>query len=161
MNERCAEMAFKARHCAGLTRECASEILGIAPRTLAYYEGGRDIPDEIIAKMVMAYKSPELGYHYLSNDLETGRLILPRLEAAGISSSALRLRVVMRRATAVIELIEEICQDDVITADEGEPFQRCAAPIKELAAACMGIGLWALKKPVGRPTQQARDSKRD
>lgn len=161
MNERCAEMAFKARHCAGLTRECASEILGIAPRTLAYYEGGRDIPDEIIARMVMAYKSPELGYHYLSNDLKTGRLILPPLEAAGISSSALRLRVVMRRATAVIELIEEICQDDVITADEGEPFRRCAAPIKELAAACMGIGLWALKKPVGRPTQQARDSKRD
>ena len=155
MNERCADLAFKARHCAGLTREKAAELLGIAPRTLAYYEGGRDIPDEIIAKMVMAYKSPELGYHYLSNDLETGRIILPRLEAAGISSSALRLRVVMRKAAAVIELIEEICQDDVITADEDESFQKCAIPVKELAAACMGIGLLAIKKPVRRPTQQA------
>lgn len=149
MYERCAEIAFTARHSAGLTREKAAEILGIAPRTLAYYEGGRDIPDEIIAKMVQAYGSPELGYHYLSNDLQTGRMILPRIEAAGVSSSALRLRVVMRRVAAVIEIIEEICQDDVITTDEGEPFRRCASQIKELAAACISIGLIAIKKPTG------------
>ena len=122
MHERFAETLFRARQLAGMSREYAAEVLGISPRTLAYYESGRDVPDETVAEMVQAYGDPALGYRYLSGELETGKLILPPVPIAGVSSTALRLRVVMRRA-----------------ADP--TFDRCARLIKELEAACIGVTL--------------------
>lgn len=141
MNGRFAELAFEARHCAGLTVESASELLGIAPRTLIYYEGGRRVPDEIVVKMVEAYTSPELGYSWLSRELATGRLILPPIQAAGISSKALRLRLSLKHAAAIQEELEEICVDDIISAHEKKPLQEYVGKIRELAAACMNVSL--------------------
>ncbi len=141
MNIRFADAAHSARHCAGLTVETAAEILGIAPRTLAYYEAGRQVPDEIVAKMVGAYSAPELGYHWISRELCTGRLILPTIEAAGISSKALRLRLSFKHAAKVQGELEEICADDVISAHEKKPLGTCIGKIRELAAACMNISL--------------------
>lgn len=141
MNERFADLAFSARMSAGLTRESAAEILGISPRTLSYYESGRRIPDDVVAGMVRAYESPALGYRFLSSELGTGRIILPRVELAGVSSSALRLRVVMSRAERIESDLESICCDDKITADEQQTFTECLRHVMELAAACIGVSL--------------------
>lgn len=141
MNERFADVAFNARRCAGITTETAAEMLGIAPRTLTYYEAGRRVPDEIVARMVGAYAAPELGYHWLSKELCTGRLILPTIETAGISSKALRLRLSLKHAVKVQEELEEICADDEISAHEEKPLERCVGKIRDLAAACMNISL--------------------
>ena len=153
MNERFAEAAYNARRCAGFTAETASEMLGIAPRTLAYYEAGRQVPDEIVARMVKAYTSPELGYFWLSRELATGRLILPPIQAAGISSKALRLRLSLKHAAAIQEELEEICVDDIISAHEKKPLQEYVGKIRELAAACMNVSLlekflWRKEKTV-------------
>lgn len=141
MNERFADLAFAARMSAGLTKEFAAEMLGVSPRTLSYYESGRRIPDDVVAGMVRAYESPALGYRYLSGELETGRIILPPVPFAGVSSTALRLRVVMRRAADVEDALEAICYDDRITAEEQSTFDKCARLIKELEAACIGVTL--------------------
>lgn len=141
MHRRFADAAFDARKMAGLSVERAAECLSISPRTLNYYEAGRATPDEIVARMVGTYQSPELGYYWLSKELFTGRLILPEIDPAGISSKALRLRLSMRRAAAVQEELEEICADDAITANEKKPLARCIGKIRELAAACMNISL--------------------
>lgn len=141
MHERFAETLFRARQLAGMSREYAAEVLGISPRTLAYYESGRDVPDETVAEMVQAYGDPALGYRYLSGELETGKLILPPVPIAGVSSTALRLRVVMRRAADVEDALEAICYDDIITTEEAPTFDRCARLIKELEAACIGVTL--------------------
>ena len=153
MKGRFAEAAYNARHCAGFTAEAAAELLDIAPRTLAYYEAGRQVPDIIVAKMVSAYESPELGYHWLSKELYTGRLILPTIEAAGISLKALRLRLSLKHAAKVQEELEEICADDIISAHEEKPLERCVGKIRELAAACMNISL--LDKLVQRKEKAA------
>lgn len=141
MNERFADLAFAARMSAGLTKESAAEMLGVSPRTLSYYESGRKIPDDIVAGMVRAYESPALGYRFLSGELGTGRLLLPRVELAGVSSSALRLRVVMSRAERIESDLESICCDDKITADEQQVFSECLQHLMELAAACIGVSL--------------------
>ena len=57
MNGRFADVMFQARQCAGYTRERAAEMLNISPRTLTYYEAGRQVPDRIVAMMVDAYAS--------------------------------------------------------------------------------------------------------
>lgn len=152
MNQRFADEAFKARAIAGLTRERAAEILDISPRTLSYYESGRKIPDEIVAGMVRAYKSPALGYRFLSSELGTGRMILPQIERVGISSSALRLHVVMKRAEALEEDLDNICWDDRITAEEEETFRACMKRVMELAGACIGMTLIHAKSPAPEAT---------
>lgn len=141
MNRRFADVIFDARRCAGFTTETAAERLGIAPRTLAYYEAGRRVPDEVVARMVGAYESPDLGYYWLSKELCTGRLILPTVEAAGISSKVLRLRLSLKHAAKVQDELEEICADDVISAHEKKPMERCIEKMRGLAAACMNISL--------------------
>lgn len=149
MNTRFAEAAYNARRCAGFTAETAADLLGIATRTLSYYEAGRQVPDEVVARMVSTYEAPELGYHWLSQELYTGRLILPPIEAAGISSKALRLRLSLKHAAKVQEELEEICADDVIDEHEKKPLEKCVGKIRELAAACMNISLlekWILCK---------------
>lgn len=70
-----------------------------------------------------------------------GKLILPPVPIAGVSSTALRLRVVMRRAADVEDALEAICYDDIITTEEVPTFDRCARLIKELEAACIGVTL--------------------
>ena len=149
MNERFADLAFAARMSAGLTKESAAEMLGVSPRTLSYYESGRKIPDEVVAGMVRAYESPALGYHFLSSELGTGRILLPHVELAGVSSSALRLRVVMNRAEQFESDLESICYDDKITADEQQGFAECLQHLMELAAACIGVSLIKQKPQSG------------
>ena len=141
MNGRFADAAFDARKRAGMSVEKAAEYLSISPRTLNYYEAGRYTPDEVVAKMVGAYGSPELGYYWLSRELFTGRLILPAIDAAGISSKALRLRLSLRKAAAVQDELEEICADDTISANEKKPLAKCLGKIRDLAAACMNVSL--------------------
>lgn len=159
MTMRCAELAYMARNLAGFTRERAAELIDVAPRTLAYYEGGRSIPDDIIAAMVRAYKNPALGYHWLINELRTGRTLLPKVEAGGVSSTALRLRVVMQRAEQVEGELERICYDDRLTADEHQTLDSCTGAIMELAAACIGVALLNAKCPAPEATGAGQQPK--
>ena len=146
MNGRFADVLFRARQCAGFTRERASEQLNIAPRTLTYYEAGRQVPDRVVSDMVRIYGAPGLGYYYLSNELYTGRILLPRVNIVGISNGALRMRVSLRKAIEAQERLEDICSDDVITQDEEGPLLSCITTLQELAAACMGMEILGTKK---------------
>ena len=146
MNGRFADVMFQARQCAGYTRERAAEMLNISPRTLTYYEAGRQVPDRIVAMMVDAYAAPGAGYYYLSNELYTGRILLPRVNVIGISNGALRMRVSLRKAIEAQERLEDICSDDVITKDEETSLSSCVNALRDLAAACMGIEILSTKK---------------
>lgn len=146
MNGRFADILFQARQCAGFTREIASEQLNIAPRTLTYYEAGRQVPDRVVSDMVRIYGAPGLGYYYLSNELYTGRILLPRVNVIGISNGALRMRVSLRKAIEAQERLEDICSDDVITKDEETSLSSCVNALRDLAAACMGMEILSTKK---------------
>lgn len=78
MNKLFTDLLRKTRKCANLTVERASELLFLSPRALHYYEAGRrNIPDDVVARMVEIYRSPTLGYVWLSKELITGRILLP------------------------------------------------------------------------------------
>ncbi len=139
MNQRFAEVAFQARQRAGLTVEKAAELIGVSSRTVSYYESGRRVTDEIVARMVLSYNAPSLGYYYLSNELETGRLLLPQVIPAGVASKSIRLRVAMDCVRGLQEQLDNICLDDIIDDDERQALDANAGKYMELAAACMGI----------------------
>lgn len=147
MNKRFADLCYYARLSANMTVEKASELLEISPRTLNYYEAGRSIPDETVAKMVKIYNSPELGYMYLTQETATGRLIFTaQINTKGIASRALELNVALREVNKQREVIENICCDDVIADAEKKTFGECIRKLTKLAAACIGIKLFRQNK---------------
>lgn len=86
MQEHFSEVIRKARKCARLTVEMAAEKLFLSPRMLNYYEAGKwNVPDDVVARMVDIYETKEIGYRWLSRELQTGRLILPANPFSGIT----------------------------------------------------------------------------
>lgn len=147
MNKRFADLCYHARLSANMTVEKASELLEISPRTLNYYEAGRSIPDETVAKMVKIYNSPELGYMYLTQEMATGRLIFTaQINTRGIASRALELNVALREVNKQREVLEDICYDDIISDAEKKSFRDCIKNLTRLAAACVGIKLFRQNK---------------
>ena len=128
-----------ARRFACMSQEYASELLGISSRSLAYYEGGRQVPDGIVAKMCRIYGSPVLGYVYLSIISEVGRMILPRMTPAGISCSALALRASMKRAADLQTKIDEACRGDQAAQGEALDFGECLAAIDQLITSAFSL----------------------
>ncbi len=62
------------RNAANMTRENASEEIGVAERTLAKYESGEIIPDAgKVLKMSQVYKDLELTHWYCRNTCPIGR----------------------------------------------------------------------------------------
>lgn len=147
MNKRFADLCYMYRHRARLTLNQTSELLDIAPRTLSYYEAGRNVPDEIVAKMVQVYDAPEIGYMYLTQETATGRLIFTaQINTKGIASRALELNVALREVNKQREVLEDICYDDIISDAEKKTFGECIRKLTKLAAACIGIKLFRQNK---------------
>lgn len=150
MNRRCAESAYFARQDAGLTRERAAEIIDTSPRTLAYYESGRQIPDEIMARMVKAYNAPRLGYDYLQLS-KTGQIILPELEFASAEALFIHLAVIMRESKDVPYRLEKVYDKQRLEGvDDIDTLTECVHILKEISAACLGVMFMQTKNPQQR-----------
>ena len=147
MNRRCAESAHSARKKAGRTRERAAEIIDTSPRTLAYYEAGRQIPDDIMARMVKAYNAPRLGYDFLQLS-KTGQMILPELDEDSPASLIIHLAITMRESEDVSLKLEKVFDKQRLGIEEDmDTLTECVRMLKELSAACLGVMLMQTKNP--------------
>lgn len=80
MTEICVNPCQISRDNAGLTQADAAPELLIGVRTLSDYENGKTpVPADVIKRMQILYNDPFLGYRYISEILEIGRDLLPRL----------------------------------------------------------------------------------
>ena len=149
MKHRFANVCYYARKSAGLTIEQAAELINVSPRMLSYYEAGsKAVPDDKVAKMVQIYENRELGYIYLSERTCTGKLVLPQIQPAGISSRTLRLRIGLRQVAETQHILEDIAVDECISENERTSFQKCLMQIKSLASACICLGVFNSKKDI-------------
>ena len=79
MDKRCPNLYQRARLSTGLTQERAAEMLGLSPESLKQYEGGRRVPpDEVVARMVEAYRLPWLALEHSQATDTLG--VLPEVE---------------------------------------------------------------------------------
>lgn len=148
MNKRFGNLCYMYRHCANLTINQASELLDISPRTLSYYESGRNVPDDIVAKMVQIYNAPEIGYIYLAGT-DTGKIIFTEqinTNTKGIACRVLNLNTALREVNKQHDILENICCDDVIDDTEKKTFKECIKKLTKLAVACINIKLFRQKK---------------
>ena len=152
MHERFADMLFRARQNAGYSREKAAELLDSSVRSLSYYEAGRPVPDQLVARMVDLYHAPLLGYTYL-RQMKTGQLLLPPVESASAARSALRLRVGLDKAAKQQSCIEYICESNAIGETEEKTLLDCLPALQYLASACIGFWILCIEKAAANGTR--------
>jgi len=149
---------YEARRSAKMTQNTAAERVDLSPRTIASYEAGMTVPpDASMARMVMAYSAPWLGYLYLSTVSPTGQLLLPKVLPHGVASTAICLRLSLARVSQLIEEIDAICCDDIITQEERREFEKKITPkLRELTAACMAMQIVKIPETAGTASGKAR-----
>lgn len=132
----------RARKGAGFTQEQAAEALKISVRTYAKYEGGEILPcDDMVAAMMQVFDNPCLGYTYLSEESEVGRLILPKIgKLPGVAAGAMQYHIALAEASSDSMKLEKICCDDKIDAYEAVEIRPLIDKIFELAG--RGLTLW-------------------
>lgn len=132
----------RARKGAGFTQEQAAEALNVSVRTYAKYEGDEILPcDDMVAAMMQVFDNPCLGYTYLSQESEVGRLILPKIgKLPGVAAGAMQYHIALAEASSDSMKLEKICCDDKIDAYEALAIQPLIDKIFELAG--RGLTLW-------------------
>lgn len=147
MNNQFSYLLAAARKSAGYTQERAAERLNVATRTLAWYEQGRIPPDNIMAHMMRLYNNAALGYEYLSEISEVGRLILPELrEVTGVAAGTMQLHIAIKKAVSVYETLERVCCDDKIDPDEEDDYQQCWNELDMLMQDLVALKMCRAKK---------------
>lgn len=133
MNTDFTRTLILARKQAGFTQEQAAERLDLSRRGLAYYEEGRTPPDATVARMIKVYSSQYLGYMFLSLELETGRLILPKIvQRPGLASGIMSIHVSIEKAARMYGRLEEIVCDELIDDTEIADYDRCWHELDDL-----------------------------
>lgn len=129
-----------------MTQDYAAEMLGVSPRQLARYENLEVIPScEMVAKMVKLYDAKWLGYTYLKEYNNVGKMILPEVTFQDVGLGTLRF---FKDHTDIEELksemIDIVC-DGIIDEHEQEDWENIhKKEIRELVAA--GLSLLLLKE---------------
>lgn len=140
MKRYCENIYKSARRNAGLTQEQAAEQLYISVRSLAEYEAGRTIPpDDVVCRMVEAYKAKHLAYLHLKNSTEVGRRFLPDLHILDLPRSVLKLQKEVKDVTDINPEIVDVACDGEIEEHEHETWQNIEKEILEMVGAGLSV----------------------
>ena len=145
----------EARQRAHMTVEAAAEMLNIAPRSLQHYEAGdRAVPDDVVADMIGAYKTPFLGYLHLRSNA-VGKMVLPDVCETGPARCAIKTTLATDEVPAISRKMLTISEDDRIDSSERNCFRQIQGAAVKLAAAFLSICFVrekenAVRLPAGR-----------
>jgi len=114
MNQSCENHYKTSRKNANFTQEHASELLGIAPRTLSGYENGEaKVPEDIVVKMADVYNCPLLAWWHLKKYSPLGKY-LPDVQMPKTNSDmAFQLWQAQKTLAPAVEIIMEILSGDI------------------------------------------------
>lgn len=137
---------FQSRNERGLSRERASEELGISPERIERIENEKAYPhpDEV---MVMAdkYGSPELINHYCSRECPIGQRYIPHVEMRDLSRITLEMLASINAAREKQDRLIAIAADGEITLDELRDFAAIRKELRTVTAAAESLRLWTEK----------------
>lgn len=132
----------------GLSREKASELLGvIPPERIERIESGKFTahPDEVIV-MAEKYQAPDLCNYYCANECEIGKRYVPEIKIKDLSQIVLEMLASLNSVKNRQERLIEITADGVIEADEVEDFIKIQDELEKMSITVEGLQLWAEQK---------------
>ena len=131
-----------AREENGLSREKASELVGVSASTLEKLENGdtRLQPDHVLA-MADAYKRADLCNYYCSHECPIGQEYVPEVEVKDLPTITLEILAMLNKVEHNKERLIEICSDGVVSDAEKADFVKIKDELEKLSLAVDSLKL--------------------
>ncbi len=136
------------RENAGLTREKASEAMGIVSETrIEKIESDKTVPypDEIMA-MAECYKTPDLCNYYCSNECPIGQKYVPQVQAKELTQIVLEVLATLNSLDKDKDRLIEISADGEVSEEEEKDFGYIKEQLDKISLAVDSLQLWIDKK---------------
>lgn len=150
MNRSCKNVYKRARDIAGLTREYASELLHVSPRTLAYYESDNEDfkrpHGEIVDKMVEIYKTEWLAYMHGVYATKTGRRAIPPISEIDFARGVLTLQSHIDTVQSKNSSLIRIAMNGTVEENKQKEWESLKEDIAKLAGAAMTLVIGGYEK---------------
>lgn len=130
-----------------MSREGASEYLGISKDSLTEYELGlcKFVPVDKVVIMSEGYNCPELLNHYCSEQCPIGSGRIEHLELKSLESHALRLANATKDMNILRDELMQIAEDGKIDDKEKQKFSAIIYELTKIENAAAELKLWAEK----------------
>ncbi len=129
-----------------LSKEGASELLGVSVSTLSDYELGitKSVPPDMVLKMSDLYNAPELRNYYCREMCPLG-CDMPALELEDLDRITVRAMASLRNVAGAKESLLDITADGIITDDEKPELKKILATLDEISSIAQSLRVWAEK----------------
>ncbi len=150
---------------AGLTREKASEMIGVSADRIEKIEnrGMVPYPDEVLC-MAEGYKSPAICNYYCSNECQIGKQYVPEVSIKDLRQIVLEMMVSLNNMQAKQNRLMEISIDNVVDADQIEDFVDIQNELEKISILVETLQFWAERMiaegKIDRETYEAVKSKK-
>lgn len=129
-----------------LSKEGASEMLGISTSTLSDYELGitKTVPPDMVLKMSDLYRAPELINIYCRCMCPLGGE-MPKADIADLDRISIRALSTFRKIGETKEMLLDITEDGIISDDEKGELDKVLQTLDELEQVAQSLKLWVKK----------------
>ena len=127
----------------GLSREKASELLGISPERLERIENEKlaIYPEEVVL-MSKAYKNANLCNYYCTHHCPIGEKYVPEVKNESLSQIVLEMMVSLNKANENKNRLMEIMVDGKVSSDELEDFKKIQQQLEIISSSILALKLW-------------------
>ena len=134
-------LIIKARKEHRLSQSDACELIGLSDAsTLSKIENGLKVPSEaVVIRMVEVYDEPFIGYMYLRECTDIGRLLLPDIITSDLDNLTLRFQKEYNDILKIRTDMIEIACDNVVHDQEQERWREIQKEIAELASVSLPL----------------------
>lgn len=129
-----------------LSKEGASELLGVSVSTLSDYELGitKSVPPDMVLKMSDLYNAPEIRNYYCREMCPLG-CDMPALELEDLDRITVKALASLRNVAGAKESLLDITADGIITDDEKPALKKILATLDEISSIAQSLRIWAEK----------------
>lgn len=140
MQAHCENIYKIARKSAGLTQIQAAEAINVSVRSLADYETGVTIPpDDVVCRMIEAYRAPWLGYEHLKYSTAVGQKYLPDIKFSDLARAVLRFQKEVKDLESVDRTLIEIACDGEVDETEKPKWREVTKEVEDVVSAALAI----------------------
>ena len=129
-----------------LSKEGASELLGVSVSTLSDYELGitKSVPPDMVLIMSDLYNAPEIRNYYCREMCPLG-CDMPALELEDLDRITVKAMASLRNVAGAKESLLDITADGIITDDEKPALKKILATLDEISSIAQSLRIWAEK----------------
>ena len=127
----------------GLSREKASELLGISPERLERIENEKlaIYPEEVVL-MSKVYNNSNLCNYYCTHKCPIGEKYVPEIKNESLSQIVLEMMVSLNKANENKNRLMEIMVDGKISKDEIDDFAMIQKQLETISSSILALKLW-------------------